>query len=282
MNIETGLSRFEIFKRTGQIPADALVLAARANPGDVSSPAPVPAPEESSSAPRGDALDIKEVHEGDADEQGAGSCAQIGDDATQLEFTQTMADFKIMFPDIEVDAIEAIDANEAIGAIEDNEPGGGQGELFYWSSTLGWQAGCYLCCFDNEPGGGQGERTRIRRPNQCAVTSENSPNNGEKSEIGKKEKTNPYDFFYPSFFTPAPASGDEPTPSPGDAFKFLSVPCLYQCHALLPRAQPCEKIFANLEDFEAHCISVHRISGRAGQNFWQVLYIDSLNNLYIL
>lgn len=205
---------------------------------------------------------------------------RIGDDATQLEFTQTMADFKIMFPDIEVDAIEAIEAIEAL----DNEPGGGQGELYYWSSTLGWQAGCYLCCFDNEPGGGQGERTRIRRPNQCAVTSENSPNNGEKekSEMGKKEKTNPDDLFYPSFFTPAPASGDEPTPSPGDAFKFLSAPCLYRCHALLPRAQPCEKIFANLEDFEAHCISVHRISGRAGQNFWQVLYIDSLNNLYIL
>ena len=84
-------THYEILQRTGQIPADALVLAARANPGDVSSPAPVPAPEESSSAPRGDstsasgdklipstgdALDIKEVHEGDADEQGAGSCAR--------------------------------------------------------------------------------------------------------------------------------------------------------------------------------------------------------------
>ena len=219
---------------------------------------------------------------------------RIGDDATQLEFTQTMADFKIMFPDIEVDAIEAMlrshngavdtTVKQLVAMSVDNEPGGGQGELYYWSNPFGWRAGCYLCCFDNEPGGGQGARTRIRRPNQCAVTSENSPNNGEKekSEMGKKEKTNPDDLFYPSFFTPAPASGDEPTPSPGDAFKFLSAPCLYRCHALLPRAQPCEKIFANLEDFEAHCISVHRISGRAGQNFWQVLYIDSLNNLYIL
>ena len=190
---------------------------------------------------------------------------RIGDDATQLEFTQTMAHFKIMFPDIEVDAIEAM-LRSHNGAVDTTVK-----QLVAMS-------------VDNEPGGGQGERTRIRRPNQCAVTSENSPNNGEKekSEMGKKEKTNPDDLFYPSFFTPAPASGDEPTPSPGDAFKFLSAPCFYRCQALLPRAQPCEKIFANLEDFEAHCISVHRISGRAGQNFWQVLYIDSLNNLYIL
>ena len=136
---------------------------------------------------------------------------RIGDDATQLEFTQTMAHFKIMFPDIEVDAIEAMlrshngavdtTVKQLVAMSVDNEPGGGQGELYYWSNPFGWQAGCYLCCFDNEPGEGQGERTRIRRPNQCAVTSENSPNNGEKekSEMGKKEKTNPDDLFYPSF-----------------------------------------------------------------------------------
>ena len=78
------------------------------------------------------------------------------------------------------------------------------------------------------------------------------------------------------------ASGGETTPSPGDASKFLSAKCFYQCQALLPGAQPCEKIFANLEDFEAHCISVHKISERALWKFWQVLHIDSHNNLYIL
>ena len=146
---------------------------------------------------------------------------RVGDAATQLEFTQAMDTFKIMFPDIEVDVIEAVLRSH---------------------NGVGWRAWCHLCCLDNKPGGGQGERpkpqkkakgkkqkgshenieivgTRIRRPNQYAVTSENSPNNGEKekSKTGKREKTNPDDLFYPNFLTPAPPSGGEPTPSPGDA-----------------------------------------------------------------
>ena len=52
-----------------------------------------------------------------------------------------------------------------------------------------------------------------------------------------------------------------------------SKPCLYQCDALLPRAQPCEKIFCNEDDFEAHCKSGHPISRC---NFCQFLHLDLL------
>ena len=72
------------------------------------------------------------------------------------------------------------------------------------------------------------------------------------------------------------APGGESTPFPGDASKFLSAPCFYQCKALLPRAQPCEKIFCNRYDFQVHCRSVHRISGF---KFCKVLDTDSHNNL---
>ena len=200
---------------------------------------------------------------------------RIGEGRLESMFTfdQAVDEFKkIFFPDIEVDVIEAVlrshngDEDRAMIQLAEMsmgiEPGGGQGEVYYWSSTLGWRTSCCLYCINNEPGGGQGEM--------------------EESKTEKREKTNPDDLFFPNFLTPAPPSGGGPTPSPGDAFKFLSASQLYQCHALLPRAQPCEKIFANIEDFEAHCMSVHHISGRAGQNFWQVLHIDSLNNLYIL
>jgi len=62
----------------------------------------------------------------------------MGDAATQLEFTQAMADFKIMFPDMEVDVIEAVlrsnngavdtTIDQLLAMSADNEPGGGQGE----------------------------------------------------------------------------------------------------------------------------------------------------------
>ena len=74
------------------------------------------------------------------------------------------------------------------------------------------------------------------------------------------------------------APGGESTPFPGDASKFLSAPCFYQCKALLPRAQPCEKIFCNRYDFQVHCRSVHRISGF---KFCKVLDTDGHNNLWL-
>jgi len=59
----------------------------------------------------------------------------MGDAATQLEFTQAMADFKIMFPDMEVDVIEAVlrsnngavdtTIDQLLAMSADNEPGGG-------------------------------------------------------------------------------------------------------------------------------------------------------------
>lgn len=62
----------------------------------------------------------------------------MGDAATQLEFTQAMTDFKIMFPDMEVDVIEAVLRSNS-GAVDttidqllamsaDNEPGGAVSE----------------------------------------------------------------------------------------------------------------------------------------------------------
>ena len=61
----------------------------------------------------------------------------MGDVATQLEFTQAMADFKIMFPDMEVDVIEAVlrsnngavdtTIDQLLAMSADNEPGGGHG-----------------------------------------------------------------------------------------------------------------------------------------------------------
>ena len=83
-----------------------------------------------------------------------------------------------------------------------------------------------------------------------------------------------------------PDSGDvpllapKPYPAPGDASKFLSATRLFQCDALLPRAQPCEKIFSNEDDFEAHGKSVHGITGC--WNFCTWLNIDCYNNIYIL
>ena len=68
------------------------------------------------------------------------------------------------------------------------------------------------------------------------------------------------------------------TTSPG-ASKFPSGPCLYQCNALLPRAQPCESAFCKREDFKAHCWSAHKISG---SKFCKFLDIDRHNNRYIL
>ena len=75
------------------------------------------------------------------------------------------------------------------------------------------------------------------------------------------------------------ASGGKTTPSPGDASNFLTAPYFYQCTAKLPRAEPCEKIFCNMEDLETHCRSVHGVSAF---NYCQHLHIDSHKNLYIL
>lgn len=63
---------------------------------------------------------------------------RMGDAATQLEFTQAMADFKVMFPNMEVDVIEAVlrsnngavdtTIDQLLAMSADNEPGGGGGE----------------------------------------------------------------------------------------------------------------------------------------------------------
>jgi len=63
----------------------------------------------------------------------------MGDAATQLEFTQAMADFRIMFPNMEVDVIEAVlrsnngavdtTIDQLLSMSADNEPvGGGRGK----------------------------------------------------------------------------------------------------------------------------------------------------------
>ena len=61
----------------------------------------------------------------------------MGDAATQLEFTQAMADFRIMFPNMEVDVIEAVlrsnngavdtTIDQLLSMSADNEPVGGGG-----------------------------------------------------------------------------------------------------------------------------------------------------------
>ena len=92
----------------------------------------------------------------------------------------------------------------------------------------------------------------------------------------------------PPFSPPPPSKPTEPCPSPlpprtpltpGDASKFLHAPYLYQCTALLPRAQPCERIFAIEEDLKEHCRSVH---GCCHFNFYEILNFDIHNCLYIL
>ena len=82
-----------------------------------------------------------------------------------------------------------------------------------------------------------------------------------------------------TFISLPSASGAKITPSPGDASKFLTATSFYQCDALLPRAKPCEKIFASMADVEAHSKSVH---GLSCWMFGEVLFIDNHKNLYIL
>ena len=74
-------------------------------------------------------------------------------------------------------------------------------------------------------------------------------------------------------------SGEKPTPSPGDASKFLTAPFFYQCDALVRGGKPCEKIFSSIADVETHNKSDH---GLNGYYYGQTLRIDTDKNLYIL